>query len=288
MSTVQRCQICGDTRNKVILTKYRDSYVSTWVECDSCMSAHIEPYPSEVDLNRYYNSGYTDMEFSSTNDYQVNHKLRYSSEFQDQIHSEYNFSLADMEIDISTLPLKGSKVLDFGCANGVFLRYLLLAGLKSEDIFGCDISPKMLNDAALYTQNIFLSDGINKYQNFFDLVTLWDVIEHIHDPKEPMRNIVASLKVGGELLIQTPNYGVLAGLYGDTFAHYIVMEHINLFSRKALIDFVESLGMRVVKAGSFGANILSESNDSIVKNAMDRASKIFDFGATQVVRFIKI
>ena len=70
--------------------------------------------------------------------------------------------------------------------------------------------------------------------------------------------------------------------------HFIVMEHINLFSRSALINFIESLEMRIIKAGSFGANISADDNQASVKLALDRAAKVLDFGSTQILRFIKV
>ena len=282
------CQICGANQGKVLLTKSRENYVSTWIECSSCKSAHINPYPDEEQLKDYYNNDYTKMDFLSTDDWSVNHRLRYSNEYQDIIDMEYALSLRDLEIDIYNGPLKFGKILDFGCANGVFLKYLLSIGYDKDNIFGCDISPKMLADAAKFTDNVFLSGDVQKYKDTFDLVTLWDVIEHIYDPREWIKNIVASLKVGGELLIQTPNYGLLASLYNEDFMHFIVMEHINLFSRSALINFIESLEMRIIKAGSFGANISADDNQASVKLALDRAAKVLDFGSTQILRFIKV
>ena len=282
------CQICGANQGKVLLTKSRFNYFSTWIECSGCNSAHINPYPGEEQLEDYYNNDYTEMDFVSTDDWSVNHRLRYSTEYQEIINMEYDLSLRDLEIDIYNAPLKFGKILDFGCANGVFLRYLLSIGYDKDNIFGCDISPKMLTEAVKFTDNVFFPSDIQDFKDTFDLVTLWDVIEHIYDPRETLKNIVASLKVGGELLIQTPNYGLLASLYHEDFAHFIVMEHINLFSRSAMINFIESLEMRIVKAGSFGANISTDGNQANVKLALDRAAKELDFGATQILRFIKI
>ena len=111
------CQICGANQGKTLLTKSRLKYFSTWIECSGCNSAHINPYPGEEQLKDYYNNDYTEMDFVSTDDWSVNHRLRYSTEYQEVINKEYDLSLRDLEIDVYNAPLKFGKILDFGCAN---------------------------------------------------------------------------------------------------------------------------------------------------------------------------
>lgn len=146
----------------------------------------------------------------------------------------------------------------------------------------------MLSTASLYSDNLFVSDEIKNYSNRFDLITLWDVLEHILNPRYYLIDIVSALRSNGKLLIQTPNFGLLAEKFGSAFAHYLVIEHINLFSRRGVIALIESAGLRLLHAGSFGANINSELCHSSVKLALDSLAKELDFGATQVLLFEKI
>ena len=167
------------------------------------------------------------------------------------------------------------------------MRFLISRGVSKQNLYGCDISGQMLEEAASHSSNLFHTKEIASYQNKFDLVTLWDVLEHIINPNEYIDSIAKSLKPQGRLLIQTPNYGVLAEKFGEDFAHYLVLEHINLFSRKAAVELIESAGFRLVSEGSFGANINSESCDLKTKKALDSLAKALDFGATQILLFQK-
>ena len=95
------------------------------------------------------------------------------------------------------------------------------------------------------------------------------------------------LNQDGEILIETPRYGKLATLLNKDYSHFLVVEHINLFSREAILEVFEKLGFNCLSASSFGADIDQSKNQISVKNSMDRIAKIHDFGATQVLRFKK-
>lgn len=103
--------------------------------------------------------------------------------------------------------LKELKVLDIGCGGGLFLFLL-----KHE---GADVLGTELNDTRIaYAQNTY---GVTvrpypvehkfwqtKYHNAFDVVTLWDVIEHVNFPVETLRAAVTLLKPGGHVFLDTP------------------------------------------------------------------------------------
>jgi 2-polyprenyl-3-methyl-5-hydroxy-6-metoxy-1,4-benzoquinol methylase len=267
------------------MTKNRGGFTSTWVECKKCRSAHIDPYPTATELAEYYDSGYTDMDFANTTDHQVNHKLRYSSEYETTIFSEYRFSLIDAGFDPETLHTQFEKILDYGCANGVFLRFLNSLGVTKNNLYGCDISSQLLDSCSGITSNLMPASNVVEFNEKFDLITLWDVVEHIHEPLPVISTLASLLTPDGEMLIQTPNYGLLATLLGSDYAHYLAVEHINLFSRTALIKVFENVGMRCVSASSFGANVDGTQNHPVVKSTFDKVAKLYDFGATQVLRF---
>ncbi|MBK8761692.1 MAG: hypothetical protein IPM03_14955 [Sulfuritalea sp.] len=87
------------------------------------------------------------------------------------------------------------------------------------------------------------------------------------------------------MLVQTPNFGELAIYMGDAYAHYLVVEHLHLFSRKALIELFEEEGFICLAQASFGANAFINHVGEPYKMAYDKLAKKFDFGATQVLLF---
>jgi 2-polyprenyl-3-methyl-5-hydroxy-6-metoxy-1,4-benzoquinol methylase len=284
-----RCQICGNSNSKILISKIRHykgaQLKSSWVECGNCKSAHIDPYPTEEQLKSYYSSGYVEMDFEGTTDENSSHKLHYSKEYENVVFENYNFSLKDAKF--SKADLKEKLILDYGCANGIFYKFLTeINGVRKENIYGIDIESDMLERCRKISPNFYSTEQIDKIEKRFDLITMWNVIEHIYNPKPALKCIINLLKDDGEIFIETPMYGSLAKKMGKEWSHFIVIEHINLFSRPAIKKMFNDYGMECISESSFGANIFGDVNTN-VKRALDQMAKEKDFGATQVLRFKK-
>lgn len=279
------CRICGAEHGSALLTKRLGKFVSSWVLCQGCQSARIAPYPSEDKLAEYYNSDYLSMDAHDESSLGVSHKVRFSDAYKKSVFDEYSYSCMDVGLKVEDLSKNNSKVLDYGCANGVFLDWLSLNGCNDNNLFGYDIGVSMVDEAL--AKGFKCTTEIEKLQGeAFDLITLWDVIEHVPYPRNTLKNIRLLLsRGGGKVLVQTPNFGELAVLMGEAFAHYLVFEHLHLFSRKALIGLFESEGFVCLAQKSFGANALLGRVDEPYKTAYDKLAKTFDFGATQVLLF---
>lgn len=112
-----------------------------------------------------------------------------------------------VEILKKYLPLENTHVLDIGCGGGLFLSLLKQEGVHTV---GIELSDARAHYAATRHQlKIYKipieSDFWQKgYENFFDAVTLWDVIEHVNYPFQTLQCAAHVLKKGGLLLIDTP------------------------------------------------------------------------------------
>lgn len=100
---------------------------------------------------------------------------------------------------------KDGKLLDYGCSIGMFLNNTRLFGFKP---YGYDINRiNLLKAEKKFAINIlpenFLYDS--KYDNFFDIITMWDVLEHIEDPINILSRLNLKLKPNGLLVVQCPN-----------------------------------------------------------------------------------
>jgi 2-polyprenyl-3-methyl-5-hydroxy-6-metoxy-1,4-benzoquinol methylase len=287
--SIDKCQICGGSKSYKLVTKEKffrgAAWQSSWVECINCDSAHIDPYPSEEELFKYYSTGYVEMDFEGTSDENSNHKLHYSSEYEKIVFQNYGYSLSDA--GISKDNLQNLSVLDYGCATGQFFKYLTdVCSVDSNSIYGVDVESDMLEACRKLSPNFYAIDQAHSIGRRFDLITMWNVIEHIYNPRVAIQSVINLLEKNGEILVETPMYGLLAKKLGDRWSHYIVTEHINLFSRGALIELFAGLGMECISQSSFGANLFGDI-DPIVKSSLDQIAKEKDFGATQVLRFKK-
>jgi SAM-dependent methyltransferase len=103
------------------------------------------------------------------------------------------------------------RILDCGCSFGYFLRTCENEKKYAFDCYGVDISKYAISQAKKFT-GAKLAVGSAEERlpygsNFFDVVTAFDVLEHLHNPEDAIRECGRVLKAGGLLYIYTPNGG---------------------------------------------------------------------------------
>lgn len=87
----------------------------------------------------------------------------------------------------------------------------------------------------------------------FDAVTLFDVIEHVPDPRAALERCLSYLAPGGRLFLSTPDAGsAMAGLLGSGWYYIDYVEHIALFNRANLGRLLTDVGMTVTGVRTFG------------------------------------
>lgn len=141
---------------------------------------------------------------------------------------------------------KTGKLLDVGCGYGTFL------GIASDffDVSGVEIS----SDAVSYVkkrypfrvyQGDIESSSLNL--NGLDIVTLWDVIEHLYDPKTVLNSLHTMLNENGLLAISTGKIGSLPSrLFGKRWAYYHYLDHVYFFSLKSLTKLLQTCRFEVL------------------------------------------
>jgi SAM-dependent methyltransferase len=159
----------------------------------------------------------------------------------------------DRYLDIlRRLSPNGKVLLDVGAATGFFLD---LARKRDWRVFG--VEPSDYAASIGREKGIQIETGVLGESHFppnsFDVVTLWDVIEHLPEPRTALASIHAVLKPGGILAINTPDSGsLLAKTLGLKWHLVVPPEHINLFHRKSLSELLQSSGFEVLSVSSIG------------------------------------
>lgn len=127
-------------------------------------------------------------------------------------------------------------ILDVGCSTGFFLDISKKSGWQT---FGIELGLKESKVARSKGHNVLsCSIGQANFSSKFDVITLWDVFEHISNPYRCLKELSMVLKKGGLIFLQIPNVGGLAPRLMQAKCNmFDGVEHCNLYN-KATIEIV--------------------------------------------------
>lgn len=114
----------------------------------------------------------------------------------------------DLQFVETHVSLPGARCLDIGSGVGLFAALLKEAGSDPRGIEPQQIFREFAQEKYQLTTNKELIDDPhwqNDYRDYFDLITLWDTLEHVNFPTETIRDAVNLLKPGGYLFLDTPS-----------------------------------------------------------------------------------
>ena len=157
---------------------------------------------------------------------------------------------------------KGS-VADIGCGTGAFLHSMQEAGWQITG-FEPDETARQ-NAQRLYNIKPLPSPELyNQPADSFDAITMWHVLEHVHDLHAYIQQIKKMLKPDGRLLVAVPNYtSADAAQYQHYWAAYDVPRHLYHFSPASMTLLMKQHGLQVIATkpmwfDSFYVSMLSE------------------------------
>ena len=229
-----RCVVCGGSRRHAVFTEIGVDVL----ECDDC--GHVySSWPGGQDYDGYFGTGPIDAEAAE----------RF-----------WNGQHARMYDDFIRRFLVGrrGRLLDVGCGLGYFVKRA--AAVPGWEAFGYEISPQAVAFARerLGLDTVFC--GTVETSHFtpgsFDVITMWDVIEHIPDPDPLLAYLRSLLTADGVLCMHTPNAVVqvpkarltrrLRGMRPDL--HYLeARDHINIYKVSTLRRVLQRNGFRRVR-----------------------------------------
>jgi 2-polyprenyl-3-methyl-5-hydroxy-6-metoxy-1,4-benzoquinol methylase len=129
---------------------------------------------------------------------------------------------------------KKGRLLDVGAATGFFLDLARARGWETAGVEPSDYAAGLGRAKGLDVRTGTL-DAFAADKHSFDAITLWDVIEHVPDPRETMRQVRELLKPGGIVAINTPDADSLwARMMGMQWHLIVPPEHLHLFGTRSL------------------------------------------------------
>ncbi len=151
--------------------------------------------------------------------------------------------------------LSNGSWLDIGCATGGFMQIALE---KGWDVCGVDLSDYCVSTAK--AANLKVETGtaqdIPREWGQFDIISMWDTIEHLDDPLSALNVAVQRLQPEGWLVISTGDISSIAArLLGKRWWLMLPPVHLYYFSRKTLDAMLRKAGLTPVSVRRFGRRL---------------------------------
>lgn len=227
------CPACGgDGRDRRYRVEGRDL-----LRCELCRTEYLVESGAEVPATTYWDS--------------YKFELYADAAVQSEYESRYEELVGRVEQRFGPF----SSVLDVGCGIGNFVDW---AARRWPHAVGVDVDADAVATARDRGLDVHRADSPSDAvpEGSVDLVTLWDVIEHVADPHEFLRQACASLRPGGLVLIETPDVRfplrpltiairkVIEPIRWSDMLYYA--EHRMYFSARGLSTLMASCGLQIV------------------------------------------
>jgi SAM-dependent methyltransferase len=197
------------------------------VRCHECELCYTNPRPSPASIGRFYPDDYSPHQYRATAFAKKRwHPWRRREPFPEMVPA----------------PL-GGRLLDFGCGAGENLHYLHRRGWR---VTGLDVSPRMVCHVR-QTLGLAALEGTLPHPDLapgsFEAITMWQSLEHVHDPLRVLREAHRLLTPGGRVVIAVPNIESLPfRWFGADWFGLELPRHLTHFSPRTLGRMLERAG----------------------------------------------
>lgn len=226
------CPICaGDSAR--ILFRTHDRWMHgpgefAFARCNACSTSYLLDRPGDAAMAAYYPPGYIRTGRAPA-------ALRKA------------FRRLDLAARVRLAAAQpGRRVLDIGCARGDFLQEMRTRGWI---VAGVEPTEWLAHEALglgipVWTGTL---EDVSLPAHGFDVVTLWDVLEHVADPVADLQRVRRLLAPGGRVLVNTPLAdGWDARLFGTSWSGWDAPRHAVVFTRATLSGALERAGFELV------------------------------------------
>ena len=227
----------------------------------------VTPTPSAEEITKFYADEFYTDEYKNFNDASLEVQIKDKAFFEGRWSDIY-----DNFLEINKDLKKGDSILDIGCG---WAQALLFFKEKGFDCYGFDPAIEAVEYGCKKGLNIKHAglDGMDVFENKkFEMVTMFNVLEHLANPSQTINQIKEILQPNGVLAIDVPNEFndfQTAGrdVHGLDDWWVAPPNHLNYFSKDSLVNFLESHGFSVeISESSFPLEMFLLFGENYVKD----------------------
>lgn len=249
-----KCCICRDKESIIRKGKF---YGWSIVECQRCGLQFVSPRPNAGALSKLYVQEYFKANApSATYQNYIKNRRVFEKDFQARIRLIEKYK-------------KPGSLLEIGCATGFFLNIAQKRGWK---VLGIDIS-KYASAYARRVLQLPVKTGTLESTKLkpkqFDVVVMWDTIEHLPNPAITLLKINQLLRPGGLLAFTTGiNKDLVEKLSYGFSMWYVPPYHLYFFNKKAMISLLRKTGFSLIKLSIGKDQVSSLANNFFLYKAV--------------------
>ncbi len=254
MELLKKCPLCNGAIEEHYLNCIDNTVTKekfNIVKCKSCSFAYTNPRPSQPEIGKYYESE-NYISHSNTQKGIVNKAYQIVRNFT--ISRKYN--LIKKYVSRGTL-------LDIGCGTGEFLNFCSQKNFQAIGVEpGTVARNKAIKNYGLKVHEEPFIETIS--DTTIDVITMWHVLEHVHDLNMRVAQLHRILKMDGLVVIAVPNYTSYdAKYYKEYWAAYDLPRHLYHFSPQTIKQLFDKHGFKLIDTramvfDSFYVSLLSE------------------------------
>jgi len=256
------CPFCKSENTKQYL-KLKDYFLTQEDfeinECDNCKLLFTTPRPSINKIAKYYK---TENYLSHNENKKGLVPWIYNAVKKINIQNKFRIAFDD-----ACLKTGKKQLLDYGCGIGDFLCY---AQQKGCNVYGCDLSAdaRALASRKIGKEIVKPIELTTLPDKYFDVITMWHVLEHIDDLETIVSLLYKLLSDNGRLVVAVPNYMSFdAQYYKDKWAAYDVPRHLNHFHVESLKNvFKGKFGLVNIEPMKWDAFFISMMSEKYLSN----------------------
>jgi SAM-dependent methyltransferase len=224
--STDRCCLCQSSKSGAFLECATDYVTGETFQVRRCAYCGLAfTYPQPVSMDRFYPSRYR----------------RYSWFVQAILEFLYRRRVRSWVQGLGS----SGRALEVGCGAGWMLCALRQQGWKvvgNERTFQGAVCASSMNNLPVFVGGL----AALKLEPRFDLIILFQVLEHLSDPLETLQQCAMLLKPGGSLVVAVPNLDSWqARLAGPSWYHLDVPRHLFHFSTRSLSTILELVGLTI-------------------------------------------
>jgi SAM-dependent methyltransferase len=213
------------------------------VQCQQCQLIYQNPRPTLEELPSHYPDDYVPY---ARGEQQLSRWKQWNQQYEMRRRTSR----------IGRYQPQTGTLLDIGCATGSFIVAMRELGWQVQ---GVELS-RYAAEYARQQQGLTVHTGTVESAEFpaqqFDVVTMWDVLEHVLDPKQTLAEVGRILKPNGLLVLSLPNPDCWeAKLFKGYWVGWDRPRHLHIFSQPVLGRYLDDAGFDLLSVQSFSGRL---------------------------------